>query len=319
MSLSKKVPSFAMLRAFDAFGRTGGIRKAAQALEVDHGVVSRHLVALEAFVGTALIDRSNGTHALTSDGAEYHRRISVAFEDIASATHMLRKRHDQHLLIWCSPGFAYHWLAPRLAAFSAFDAGIGVELRPMDYSPNFTTNEADGDIRYVRLNAHEPPAANTKQVALAQPIIFPVASPIYVATVSERLRTVRDLLDLRLLHEENDSEWRLWLHAQHVDPGPATISGPRLWHAHVMLDAAKTGQGIALANRFLTEDYLASGQLVRVQTSAQPFIDVSIGDYRFVAREDRWASPALARFRYWLSETARGSLRQSRADGVVRG
>ena len=108
-----------MLRAFDAFGRAGGIRKAAQMLEVDHAVVSRHLSALEAFVGTALVDRSAGMRGLTSDGAEYHRRISAAFQDIANATLMLRKRHDQQLLVWCSPGFAYHWLSPRLSIFAA--------------------------------------------------------------------------------------------------------------------------------------------------------------------------------------------------------
>jgi len=50
--------------------------------------------------------------------------------------------------IWCSPGFAYHWLSPRLSQFVAGDSPIAVELRPMDYGPDFAINEADGDIHH---------------------------------------------------------------------------------------------------------------------------------------------------------------------------
>lgn len=304
MTPPRTVPSLAMLRAFDAFGRAGGIRKAAQMLKVDHAVVSRHLSALEAFVGTALIDRSAGMHALTSDGAEYHRRISAAFQDISNATLMLRKRHDKQLLIWCSPGFAYHWLSPRLATFADRNDNLAFELRPMDYGPDFAINEADGDIRYVRHSAAATLPASCRSVELATPPVYPVASPTYADSISGRLRDARDLLGLRLLHEEGDAEWRLWFENQGISLPNSTIAGPRFWHAHVMLDAAKSGQGVALANDFLARADLLSGQLVILRPSDVAFAPTSIGSYHFIARSDRWQNAMLARFRNWLVREA---------------
>lgn len=273
-------------------------------LEVDHAVVSRHLSALEAFVGTALIDRSAGTRSLTSDGAEYHRRVSAAFQEISNATLMLRKRHDQQLLIWCSPGFAYHWLSPRLSAFADQDDNLAVELRPMDYGPDFAINEADGDIRYVRHNAAASVPADCRWIELATPPVYPVASPTFADSISGRLREARDLLSMRLLHEEGDMEWRSWFESQGITLPPSTIAGPRFWHAHVMLDAAKSGQGIALANDFLTRNDLLSGQLVALKPTETAFGPASIGSYHFTARSDRWHNGTLARFRNWLTKEA---------------
>lgn len=297
-------PPFAMLRAFEAFGRTGGIRRAAQALGIDHAAVSRHLRALELFVGTALVDRENGTRQLTSDGVEYHRRISAAFQEIVGATQMLRKRHDRRLLIWCSPGLAYHWMAPRISAFGIAHPGIEVELRPIDYGPNFASNEADGDIRYVRLSAAELPPAGTQRVELARPAVFPVASPTYAASVEGRLKSAADLLNLRLLHEESDVEWRIWLEEQGLELDPVSLPGPRLWHAHVMLNAARNGEGVALANPMLVEGHLGSGQLVKLKPEGAPFRPVPLGGYIFTAREDRWRDQALQRFRVWIHRSA---------------
>jgi len=302
MNLSRSVPSFAMLRAFDAFGRTGGIRKAAQALKVDHAVVSRHLTALEAFVGTALIERSNGARSLTSDGAEYYRRIGSAFQELANATIMLRKRHDEQMLIWCSPGFAFHWLSPRLSSFSSEDPPIALELRPMDYSPDFGINEADCDIRYVRRDRTGTPPLGCRWVELAAPSIFPVASPALAEAVRNKIRSTRDLVEMRLLHEESDAEWRMWFEIQGVDLPAANIPGPRLWHAHLMLDAARSGQGIALANDFLVQNDILNGQLVPLTPVATRFAPCVLGGYYFTAREDRWNNRGIAKFRNWLKQ-----------------
>ena len=40
------------------------------------------------------------------------------------------------------------------------------------------------------------------------------------------------------------------------------LRGPRLWHAHLAIEAARLGQGIALANRFLVEEDLTADRLV---------------------------------------------------------
>jgi DNA-binding transcriptional LysR family regulator len=108
------------------------------------------------------------------------------------------------------------------------------------------------------------------------------------------------MLSMRLLHEENDTEWRMWFECQDIALSPAALPGPRLWHAHLMLDAAKSGQGIALTNDFLARNDLASGQLVPLQGLGIPFAPAILGGYHFMAREDRWHNRTVAQFRNWL-------------------
>jgi DNA-binding transcriptional LysR family regulator len=245
MNSPKSMPSLAMLRAFDAFGRVGGIRKAAQMLDVDHAVISRHLTALESFVGTALIDRSNGVRTLTSDGIEYHRRISAAFQEITNATVMLRKRRPA-IVDLGQPGIAYHWLGPRLTASFNTEGSMGLELRPMDYAPIspstrpmatfaiFATEALWNHLRDAAASRFPAPGLSRCQPQCRRDGQAPAQRP--------------DLLNMRLLHEESDLEWRLWFSSQGLKVALSPLAGPRLWHAHVALEAAKRDQGIALAN-----------------------------------------------------------------------
>ena len=86
LSNRKAIPPFAALRAFEAVGRLGGVRRAALELFVDHAVVSRHLRFLEDWLGVALFDRAGASLRLTRDGEAYHHQISTAINDIARAT-----------------------------------------------------------------------------------------------------------------------------------------------------------------------------------------------------------------------------------------
>lgn len=79
--------------------------------------------------------------------------------------------------------------------------------------------------------------------------------------------------------------------------GKPTLGGQRLWHAHLAIDAARLGQGIALANELLVEDELRSGALVEIMTT-----EVFMGSYQLVTRDDRWNEPAIAVLRHWLGE-----------------
>ena len=81
----KSIPPFAALKAFEAVGRVGGIRRAAALLDLDHTVVSRHLKTLEQWLGVQLVQRRNGAIELTKPGREYHERVSRAILDIAFA------------------------------------------------------------------------------------------------------------------------------------------------------------------------------------------------------------------------------------------
>lgn len=294
------LPPFAALRAFDAVARLGGVRRAAEALSLDHAVVSRHLRTIEAWTGATLIERTRAGATLTEDGQRYHKRIAAAIDAIASATLDLMKRSDDHRLhIWCMPGFAFQWLMARLDGFQNANSNLDIELRPTDSGPDFSRHEADVDIRYAP--TYGPPlqlAANVRSVEIARPPVIPVASPEYLAR-SAPIETPRDFLSHQLVHEESYENWRAWL-ASHGLEEVNEVAGPRLWQAHLTIDSARRGNGVALANHFLAGDDLTAGRLVEISGGQGGFEPVALGSYLFVARTDRWNAAPIARFRHWL-------------------
>lgn len=305
----RAMPPFASLRAFEAVGRVGGIRKAALELSIDHAAVSRHLRALEAWLGVVLFDRSAPAPRLNAVGKNYHRAISGALVELARATRdVIGAQGAERLLIWCVPGFATRWLAANLDDFSHRHPGIEVELRPTDAGPDFGVDEADGDIRFVRdlSGAHAP--AGVDWLTLARPVVFPVASAGW-RQVHGNIDAPRDFLRLRLLHEESDEEWRAWFNAHAVTPG-ARLQGPRLWHAHLTLDAARRGQGVCLANRFLIADDIGEGRLERIGEAAAT--EVVVGSYILATRVDPLARPAIRKFRDWIVTRAAAFLVEGR-------
>lgn len=296
----KTVPPFAALRAFEAVGRLAGIRRAAQALELDHAVVSRHLRSLEEWAGVRLIDRLQGGALLTEQGARYHARIVTAFAEIADATKELtRHSGKQRLSIWCAPGFASQWLMVRLGVFQSAYPDIDLELHPTEATPDFSRYEADADI-YFRYGDSQLDgiAQGVRRFEIASPPWLAVASPNCAAAL-RYVREPADLLRAPLLHEESDRDWKTWFLSHGVEVR-APLPGPKLWQAQLTLDAARRGQGVALANPFLLGDDLATGRLVSLASEADRTQPVVFGSYVFAARADRWQSSAIVRFRRWL-------------------
>lgn len=294
------MPPFAALRAFEAVGRLGGIRRAAQELGVDHAAISRHLRGLEAWAGVKLVDRDQGGR-LTPEGAKYLSRISAALEEISRATvDLTRRGDDSRLVIWCVPGFAYRWLIRNLPDFNAAHPGFDLEVRPTDQAPDFARHEADADIRYIR-DAAAAGNGDVQTVQITRPTVFPAAAPAVAAQIGVGAQ-VSDLLSQTLLHEVDDAEWREWLAARGVEVAER-LGGPRLWHAHLTLDAARRGQGVVLTNTLLAGDDIATGALVELAIEpSEP--EIRFGAYVFGARKDRWRDPGIVKFRRWLEQAA---------------
>lgn len=302
--MRRLLPPFAALQAFDAVAHYGGIRRAAEALSRDHAAVSRHIKAIEEWAGVPLIDRSatanNGK--LTPEGQRFYDRIAKALDDITDASVELTRRSDDGLVrVWCVPGLASRWLSARLPDFIARNPGLDIELRPADRSPDLSRHEADADVRYVA-DYRRAEMEGVQMLEIARPPVVPVASPAYLAGF-EPPKTPADLLNMRLLHEETFAFWTAWFGEMGV-PVEGQIGGPRLWHAHLNVEAALRGEGVALASSFLVGDDIARGDLVQIGAKSPAWPGVRIGAYVFMARQDRWRSPHLVAFRRWLQKQA---------------
>jgi len=109
------LPPFAALRAFEVLGRTGGIRRAGVELGIDHTVISRHVRALEDWLGVALVDRVGGRLVLTEAGRTYHARVSASLHDLIAATRDVQAAGaSDGVRLWAVPGFATQWLSDQL-------------------------------------------------------------------------------------------------------------------------------------------------------------------------------------------------------------
>jgi LysR family transcriptional regulator, glycine cleavage system transcriptional activator len=290
MTSVPRLPPLKALRAFEAVARLGNIRKAAEALAVDHTVVSRHLRALQHWLGIRLVNTSRQGVTLTPIGRQYAERISAALEEISFASAELQQTvNNRQLIVWCIPGFATHWLLPRLPDFSSVYPDIDIVLRPTEAIPDFDTQEADAKIHYGHLHT-----SGLTSVVLTHPRVYAVASPAWVAK-HPNVKTPNDLLTASLIHEDTRDQWRDWFLACDVVPG--ILQGPRLWHANVAMEAAIHGQGVALANELIAAPGLQSRQL-QIVTSACPALD----PYVLITKGE--VLPAkFSAFRNWLVRT----------------
>jgi DNA-binding transcriptional LysR family regulator len=267
-------------------------------MSIDHAVVSRHIRSLEGWVGVKLLERHGISTKLSPIGEEYYKHISSALAIIAAATSTLIEDNDAlQLTIWCVPGLAALWLSQQLGDFTRTHPHISVNLRPSDRAPDFSTREADCDIRYIREWDEAPPQSNMRRLEFARPAVFPVATPDLAARLA--IGGAEDLLRSPLLHEDNDDEWSRWFEAHQVTPDQR-LPGTRLWHAHLTLGAALQGEGVALTNPMLGGPALDAGRLVKLQPREGVFDRVQFGGYTLQARNDRWNAPAIVAFRRWL-------------------
>lgn len=224
--LSGRLPPLIMLRAFEAAGRTGSMRKAASDIGISHTVVSRHVQGLESWIGWKLLDAGPRGVTLTPEGRSLHDATSVAFQSIANISAQLRaKAGTDELHIWCFPGLATRWLIPRLDEIREVVSSGEVLIRATDRMPDFVRGEAD-----IMIGFGDGNRAPGRVFPLLRPRMFPVASPGWVARYGMP-GSVEELTRLPLIHEESYAQWTSWLTQAGVRLD-RPLTGPRLWDAN---------------------------------------------------------------------------------------
>ena len=297
--MSTNIPSFAALRAFVQVGRLGGIRRAAEELNVSHAVISRHLRALEDALGLALFDRHSGR--LTDAGRRYHREVGSALDHIAEATRTLQGEHKERLTIWCAPGLAANWLTARLPAFAVRPTAPAIDLHASDAVPDLANNQADAYLRYLSDDEKAQGGRDIVTIELARPPVFPVATPGLLERYGGPIQSIEQLAHLPLVEEGQGEDWRRWFATQGT-PYRSAARAARYGHAHLALSAARAGQGVALGNPFLVADDIAAGRLVVLADESQPYQRAFLGAYVLRYGASRAHQGNLQNFRRWLEK-----------------
>ncbi|MDA7963171.1 LysR substrate-binding domain-containing protein [Ruegeria sp.] len=256
------LPPLNALRAFEASARHLNFRLAAGELGVTQGAVAQQVRGLEARLGTPLFERLPRGLRLTEAGRRFHAPLRRAFRLIEEAVDDLSGQ--RHITISVTPSFASKWLVPRLKAFVRLHPDVSVQVDASERLADFQTDGVDIAIRQTRL----PIAAGLDAVPLFSSSFVVVASPDLAVQLSQPA----DLLQHVLLSDSHGL-WPLFLERAGVDGRPRMMSFSQ---TALAIDAAVSGQGIALAHAPLVADALASGRLV------QPLPEVPIDDPGFV-------------------------------------
>ncbi len=249
------LPPLNGLRAFDVAGRRLSFRAAADEMGVTQGAVAQQVRNLEAHLGVTLFDRLPKGLALTPMGRSYHNQIAGAFEELRAATAQL-KPNPGKVLISVTPTFASKWLIPNLPDFAAAHPDIDLRILATEKVSSFHSDGIDLAVRQGK-----PPFGSAlRATRLFMQDVIAVAAPALVVPVSHQ--SVPEILSqLPKIHDTH----ALWPRV--LAKIGADGSGNRNLHLSqtaLAVDAAISGQGVALVSRFLVAKDIKAGKLVEI-------------------------------------------------------
>lgn len=247
-----RLPSIDGLRAFECAARLGTFERAADELAVTASAVAKRVATVEDLLGTPLLQRTGKALQLTAAGKEYLGHVRQALALLASVPlHRRAVQRVRRLRVTSPPTFARQVLVPQLAAFTAAHPEVELEIVLSVPYLDAPASDADIDIRLGDAAAHGGRV-------LMHDVVLPMAAPSLLARLPP-MRTPADLASAPLLRTPIEP-WTTWFRAVGLDwPEPA--SGMRLVDLGLTLEAAVSGQGVALVRPTLAHHGLKAGAL----------------------------------------------------------
>lgn len=292
MSLRRLAPPVHLLRSFSTVVQFGSVSRAAEALHLTQGAVSKQIKELETWVGVPLFGRTRKRLALTPAGEHYEKSVRSLLAQLEAATLELITSDDGAGVLHLSslPTLGAKWLIPRLPSFQQLHPQISLQFVP--YVEGYDFHRPDLDCSILFGEGHWPGAQahylTGKDVALIAPRVAVADWPIAAAQDVARYALLR--------HVTVPEAWLRWSEAHEVR-GIDPFSGPQFDQFQTMIRAVMAGMGLALVPRCLVQDEITAG-LVR-EPLAHGGYRSALG-YWFCYPEGRSQRHALDCFRRWL-------------------
>lgn len=295
------------LRAFEAVARRLSFSAAAAELFLTQSAVSRQIRGLEEELGATLFQRGTRHVELTPDGQLLQSTVVAILERLDGTVRQIRRSRGRRVVnVTTFASFASLWLIPRLEAFQRDHPDMDIRVSAHDQLIELEDSEIDIALRYCPPKGVPPTAER-----LFGEVLTPVVSPLMATQAAKgQAPSLGGAQDLRLhtLAEEDDQRpsglylsWRRWL-ARNGHPELQ----PRRWmylnFTYQQIQAAVSGQAVALARLPLVMDALQRGELV------EPFgvegrLDSPTVYWLMLSRQGR-ARPEVLEFARWVSEQA---------------
>jgi len=240
------------LRAFVAAGRHGNFTRAARALNVTQGAVSRHIATLEAFADARLFVRRGPAMQFTPAGSQLYEAVKDAMSTIELTLQSLaqRGRHHDRLKVRTSmPSFAMTVVVPSLGAYST-ERGVQIDLIT-SLSPPQPSD--DFDVLITR----DLSLPGTESWELVREELVCVGAPALVANHHAQSRRHWPMVAAR---SRPDLVAR-WAVATETAPDELRVIAT-YDHLFLAVTAAIAGTGFLVAPRLLVHSAIATGALV---------------------------------------------------------
>jgi LysR family glycine cleavage system transcriptional activator len=287
------LPPLETLRVFEVACRHGSYSEAARELHVTHSAVSQRIRQLEEELGLTLFERQGNRMVLTPSGLRLQAGVKNAFSELGAALGSLHtRRSDVEITVSLLPVMAARWLVPRLPRFRARFPHINLHIKTGRSLANFKSDGVDIAIRFGTGDWE-----GLRAIKLLNEEFFPVCSP---GLNNGRLpKDPASMLSEPLLIDRNLS-WRAWFRSAGLKLN-RDITGTSFTDTNALMEAAVTGQGIALGRLSFTRSDILAGKLVRLSEHS---LRVAYCHYAVYPISSE-SNPALGAFRDWLVEEAR--------------
>jgi LysR family glycine cleavage system transcriptional activator len=251
--MNELMPQLTALRTFYRVVKAGGIAEAARALNVTPGAVRHQVRLLEAELGESLIVRNQRNITLTVAGSGFYEKLARAFEDMHRACRTISQLDvEGELRVACAPALAALRLTRIIDQFLKRFPTVNVRFFPLEL--------ADESMDVI-ISFGERDIAGNRYALLKNEMYFAVCSP--ELTYKNALRTPDDLRDHTLIHAVDEEDWDRLLRASGRQK---PIPRQQIWFsdAHLSLQAAKDGCGIAIGSAILCAEDLRKGTLIKL-------------------------------------------------------
>ncbi len=289
--MSRDLPSFTGLRAFEAVARNMSFRAAADELHVSHSAISHHVRALESRLGVRLLNRTTRRVALTDEGARYYPVLKEAFDRMERGTaELLDSRLAGVLTVQVYVTTAMQWLLPRLSRYQALQSDVEVRLSTAFQEWEFNPDGVDVGIV---LGEDDDPRLHFRYLYTGK--VTPVCSP--ALTVGERgLHQPADIARFPVIDVyTSPRDWQRWLEA--VALGDLAVRITTRYDTYLMaMQAAAAGNGIAMAEEQDAEEEVRAGRLIRPFDIAVP----RVRSWYTVCEASRRDEPKIKSFMDWV-------------------
>ena len=272
--MTRRLPPFGPLIAFDAVVRHRSFTRAADEMGVTQSAVSHQVRRLEDFLGVQLLKRLNPGVELSDDGAKLQGELATLLDGIAGLEPNLRRRPGrQTLRLGAGSSLAAWWLIRRLRTFRALHSEIEIDFVPVESE---AASEPSLDVRILWTTLAES-RATSLQAPLFRERVFPVCAPS-ILPQGKPLSDPTTLLDLPLIQKRHtpsgEWSWAYWF--RKLGLKRAEPRGLVLGDMGLCLTAAVEGAGVAIGRSLLVADAIGDGRLVPALATAPYLLSTKV-------------------------------------------